>query len=101
MLRISPSPPATYLPRHPPHILNTALIYVQIDDAEHYFAKSQSNYFWVSKKDLYYSSLIHAMWNGKGDLNEDLYSMCKKLSFIGNLLGTFWRSLLKKQDSIA
>ena len=39
------------------------LIYVQIDDAEHYVAKSQTNYFWGSKDDLYYSSPIHAMWN--------------------------------------
>jgi hypothetical protein len=38
VLRTSPYQSAT---RHPAHILNTALIYVQTDDTEHMVAKSQ------------------------------------------------------------
>jgi len=89
-------PPAT---AHPQHILNTA--YVQTDDTEQHVAKSQSNYFWVSIDDLHYSSLIHAMWSERVIWMKNCNSMCKKLSFIGDLLGTtFWRSLQNNRTAL-
>ena len=87
-----PSPSAT---PHQAHILNTALIYVQTDDTEHLRRQITIELFFGKQRRfiLQLRNSRNVKW--KGDLNEELYSVCKKLSFIGNLLGTFWRSLLK------
>jgi len=85
---------------HPPHILNTASIYVQIDDTEHHVAKSQSNYFWVSIDDLHYSSLIHAVWNERVIWMKN-FIVCAKAVVYWRFVRYLLKELAKKQDSIA
>jgi len=105
MLRISPSPSATPHPppppttRHPPpatahlsHILN-----IRTNWWHRPLRRQITIELFLGKHRRFTLQLPNSQnvkW--KGDLNEELYSMCKKLSFIGDLLGTFWRSLLKK-----